>query len=258
MKLYRKYLSVLVKSAMQYKASFFMTVLGQLLLSGTAVLAVYFLMSRFRAVDGFTLGEVMLCFGTVYLAFGLAELFVRGFDTFPSMLGNGEFDRIMVRPRGLVFQVLASKFDLSRLGRLVQALVIFCYAVPASGVHWTAARVVLLALMPLCGALVFGGLFVVYAALTFFTVDGLEVMNVFTDGGREFGSYPFSVYGGRVLKFLTCVVPLALFQYYPLLYLTGRSSSVLCFFAPLLSLLFLVPCGLLWRLGVRRYKSTGS
>ena len=89
MKLYRKYLSVLVKSAMQYKASFFMTVLGQLLLSGTAVLAVYFLMSRFRAVDGFTLGEVMLCFGTVYLAFGLAELFVRGFDTFPSMLGNG-------------------------------------------------------------------------------------------------------------------------------------------------------------------------
>ena len=50
MKLYRKYLSVLVKSAMQYKASFFMTVLGQLLLSGTAVLAVYFLMSRFRAV----------------------------------------------------------------------------------------------------------------------------------------------------------------------------------------------------------------
>ncbi len=85
-----------------------MTVLGQLLLSGTAVLAVYFLMSRFRAVDGFTLGEVMLCFGTVYLAFGLAELFVRGFDTFPSMLGNGEFDRIMVRPRGLVFQVLAS------------------------------------------------------------------------------------------------------------------------------------------------------
>ena len=43
-----------------------------------------------------------------------------------------------------------------------------------------------------------------------------------------------------------------------MLYLTGRSSSVLCFFAPLLSLLFLVPCGLLWRLGVRRYKSTGS
>ena len=189
-----------------------MTVLGQLLLSGTAVLAVYFLMSRFRAVDGFTLGEVMLCFGTVYLAFGLAELFVRGFDTFPSMLGNGEFDRIMVRPPA----ALCSRCwppSLTSAGSVGSSRPLSSSAaVPASGVHWTAARVVLLALMPLCGALVFGGLFVVYAALTFFTVEGLEVMNVFTDGGREFGSYPFSVYGGRVLKFLTCVVPLALFS----------------------------------------------
>ena len=83
-------------------------------------------------------------------------------------------------------------------------------------------------------------------------------MNVFTDGGREFGSYPFSVYGDTVLKVLTYVVPLALFQYYPLLYLTGRSDSVLYYLAPLLSLLFLIPCALLWRLGVRHYKSIGS
>lgn len=73
MRLYKKYLSIIVKSAMEYKASFFMTLLGQLLLSGTAVLAVYFLMARFRAVDGFTFGEVMLCFGTVYFSFGLAR-----------------------------------------------------------------------------------------------------------------------------------------------------------------------------------------
>lgn len=29
------------------------------------------------------------------------------------------------------------------------------------------------------------GLFIVYAALCFFTTEGLEVMNIFTDGGRE-------------------------------------------------------------------------
>lgn len=84
-------------------------------------------------------------------------------------------------------------------------------------------------------------------------------MNVFTDGGREFGSYPFSVYGDTVLKVLTYVVPLALFQYYPLLYLTGRSDSVLYYLAPLLSLLFLIPWRpALGRLGVRHYKSIGS
>ena len=36
------------------------------------------------------------------MAFALAECFARGFDTFASMLGNGTFDRILVRPRGTV------------------------------------------------------------------------------------------------------------------------------------------------------------
>ena len=83
-------------------------------------------------------------------------------------------------------------------------------------------------------------------------------MNVLTDGGREFGRYPFSIYGKEVLKFLTYAVPLALFQYYPLLYLIGRETNKLYMVLPLISLLFAFPAYGLWRLGLRNYKSTGS
>ena len=50
-------------------------------------------------------------------------------------------------------------------------------------------------------------------------------MNVLTDGGREFGTYPYSIYGDGILKFLTYVIPLALFQYYPLLYLLDKKRT---------------------------------
>ena len=109
-----------------------------------------------------------------------------------------------------------------------------------------------------CGAVLFFCLFVVYAAFSFFTLEGLEFMNIFTDGGREFGRYPFSVYGRDALRVLTYAVPLALVQYYPLLYLLGRESGMLYMFSPLLALLFAAPAYLLWRYGLRRYKSTGS
>lgn len=112
--------------------------------------------------------------------------------------------------------------------------------------------------MLLGGIAVFSSLFVVYAALCFFTIEGLEFMNIFTDGGREFGTYPLSIYGKEILKFFTFVVPLALFQYFPLLYLLGRTDNLLYMFAPLFSLLFSLPAYLLWRLGVKRYTSTGS
>jgi len=258
MKLYFKFLALHLKSQMQYKLSFFLLALGQFLVSFTAFLGIYFMFSRFHEVEGFSYSQVLLCYAVILMAFSLAEAFGRGFDLFPRLLGNGQFDRALVRPRNTVFLVMASTIDFSRLGRLLQSLAVFLYALPRSGVAWDFSRSLTLFFMVGCGSVLFFALFLLYAALSFFTVEGLEFMNIFTDGGREFGSYPFSIYGQGILRFLTYVIPLALVQYYPLLYLLGRSENLLYMFTPVLSLLFLLPAYGLWRIGLRRYKSTGS
>lgn len=258
MGLYIKYIAIHLKSQMQHKASFFFTIAGQFILSFTVLLGLYFMMDRFKTVGDFTLEQVLLCFAVVLMAFSLAECFARGFDLFPQMLSNGEFDRVLVRPRGIIFQVLAGKVEFSRLGRVTQAVIVFSYSIPSSGVIWTWDKILTLLLMVACGGLIFFGLFLVYASFTFFTVEGLEFMNVLTDGGREFGTYPYSIYGDGVLKFLTYVIPLALFQYYPLLYLLGIKKSVFFMLTPLFGLLFLIPCYLFFRFGLSQYKSTGS
>jgi ABC-2 type transport system permease protein len=186
MRLYLKFFSMHLKSQMQYKASFFLTVLGQFMTSFTGLLGVWFMFTRFNTVEGFGFEQVLLCFAAVLMAFSLAECFGRGFDVFPRMIGNGEFDRALVRPRGLVFQVLAAQMDFTRLGRLIQATLVFAYAIPRAacvdGGQNRHAR-----MMVSCGSVVFFCLFLIYAALSFFTLEGLEFMKVFTDGGREFG-----------------------------------------------------------------------
>ncbi|MCL1787812.1 MAG: ABC-2 family transporter protein [Defluviitaleaceae bacterium] len=258
MGLYMKYFVMHLQSQMQYKTSFFFTAFGQFLVTFSSFLGLTFLFDRFDTVGGFTYGEVLICFATISMAFAIAETFGRGFDRFPVLLGNGGFDRALVRPRNVVFQVLASQMHFYRLGRLLQAAIILVYALPRSGVLWTWDKIAVLCLMIVCGAFLFFGLFVLYAAISFFTVEGLEFMNVLTDGGREHGRLPFSVYGDGVLKFLTYVVPLALVQYYPLLYLTGRTDNVLYALTPVLALLFLLPCYGCFRFGMRHFKSTGS
>jgi len=258
MQLYLRFFTMHIKSQMQYKVSFFLTMLGQFLVSFTAFLGLYFMFSRFNAVEDFAFEQVLICFSIVLTAFSLAEMFGPGFDMFPRMISNGEFDRALVRPKSLIFQILASKMEFTRLGRLLQAVIVLCYAIPNSGITWTWDKALTLCLMIACGSLIFFGLFVVYAAFSFFTIEGLEFMNVLTDGGREFGRYPFAVYGKNILRFLTFVVPLALFQYYPLLYLLGREQRVFFIFAPLIGLLFLLPSYAFFRIGLRRYKSTGS
>ena len=54
------------------------------------------------------------------------------------------------------------------------------------------------------------------------------------------------------------IIPYALVQYYPLLFVLGRTDNVIFMVIPLCAVLFLVPCYVLWRFGVRHYTSSGS
>lgn len=258
MKLYFKYVAMLLKSQMQYKASFIMTASGQFLVSFTAFLGIYFMFSRFHTVKGFEFSEILLCFSIVLMSFSVTECFVRGFDVFPRLIQSGNLDRILVRPRNEIFQVLTSNIDFSRIGRLLQAILMLIYAIPASGIIWTLDKILTAFLMVTGGIAVFSSLFVLYAGFSFFTIEGLEFMNIFTDGSREFGKYPMSIYGEGILKFFTYVIPIALFQYYPLLYLIGRSDNIGLIFLPLMGFLFMIPCYCFFKFGLRKYKSTGS
>jgi ABC-2 type transport system permease protein len=214
--------------------------------------------ARFNNVEGFKFSEVLICFSVLLTSFSIAECFFRGFDTFGGIISNGEFDRIMVRPRNEVLQVLGSRIEFTRIGRFLQAIIVLAYAIPNSGIVWTADKIVTLCLMIIGGTFLFAGLFIIYAGICFFTIEGLEFMNIFTDGGKEFGKYPLSIYGEGILKFFTFIIPLALIQYYPLLYLLGRTDNPLYMILPVFGILFILPSYIFWRFGVKHYKSTGS
>ena len=258
MRLYMKYFVINIKSQMQYSLTFILNLVGRFVMGFTVVITVWFMILRFDEVDGFTLSQVLLCTAVTLMSYTFAEVFARGFDIFPRLLGDGQLDRCLVRPRSIVFQVLASHMEFARIGNLVQAIAVFCYAIPNSNVIWTWDKILALTLMILCGTVIFFALFIIYAALSFFTIEGLEVMNILTYGGREFGRYPYSIYGKGVLRFLTFVVPLALFQYYPLLYILDMKSSHIYMLLPIISLVFIIPSYYLFRYGLKKYVSTGS
>lgn len=96
-RLYFHYVSLNVRSMMQYKTSFFLTVLGQFLVSFQIFLGIFVMFQRFSNVEGFTYSQVLLCFSIMLLEFSLAEMFARGFDSFSSLVRSGEFDRILVK-----------------------------------------------------------------------------------------------------------------------------------------------------------------
>lgn len=254
---YVQYLLITLKCRMQHKLSFLLTVIGQFITAFSTFAGITFLFSGLNAVDGFTYEQILLSYGVVLAAFAFGEMLGNGFLGMPGMIQNGSFDRLMIRPRSVMAQIMFGHTDFARLGLLLQAAIVFTVSVSTGAVLWSWDKIVTLILMVLGGTAVFFGLFVVHGTFAVFTVEA-KFMNIFTYGGREFGRYPFSIYGTTILRLLTYVIPMACFQYYPMTYLLDRTTNPIYMFLPLAGLVFLIPCCLFFRYGLRKYRSTGS
>ena len=261
--LYRRYISISIRSQLQYRASFILMTLGQLFATAIEFAAIVALFARFGTLRGWTLPEVALFYGVIGTAFALAEGIGRGFDTFSALVKSGDFDRLLLRPHSTAFQVAASEVQLMRSGRLLQAGFVLAWAVHALHVVWTPALVFLLICTVAGGACLFYGLFVIEATVSFWTVEALEIMNTVTYGGTETGQYPLTIYGRGFRAFFTFIVPLACINYIPLNAILHRPElaylpPLLSWTAPAVGLLFLFIALQAWKTGVRHYCSTGS
>ncbi|WP_026563194.1 ABC transporter permease [Bacillus sp. UNC41MFS5] len=260
MRIYIKYVMIHFKSQMQYLKSFWLLSLGQFFIPFTVFAGLYFLFEQFGQIKGWQFFEVALCFGSIHMAFALSECFARGFDSFSSLVRNGEFDRLLVRPRSTFLQVLGSKFEFTRFGRLLQSAVVLIWAMTNLNIEWNIVKAVTLLLMIVSGVLIFTGIYILAATLCFWTIEGLEVVNIFTDGGREMAQYPLNIYQKWVARFFTFVIPFGTVNYLPLLSILGKNSGneIYYMLTPIAGSLFILPCLLVWQYGVKHYRSTGS
>lgn len=261
--LYGRLVAAQVRSQLQYRASFALQVLGQFLANLVGFVALLLLFHRFDNLAGWSRAEVAFLYGLGGLAFGLSDMLAGGFDRLSIAIQTGTFDRVLTRPVGVFAQVLASDFQLRRLGRMAQGALVLGLSIAWLEVAWTPTKVLVLLSAIVSGVAIFGAIWVIGAALTFWTVQTSEVTNVFTYGGEELVSYPMSVYGEGTRRFFTFVVPLAFVTYLPALYILDRPDPLglplaLQFCSPLVAAVFFLVARGAWSLGVRHYQSTGS
>src|SRR3712207_3288651 len=103
---------------MQYKVSFWLDLFAFALMTVLDFAVIAILFTRFPSIAGWSVAEVALLYGLTTIPFSLNEMIARGFDApFERMMQRGTFDTLLIRPHSTFFQVLASEFQLRRLGR---------------------------------------------------------------------------------------------------------------------------------------------
>ena len=227
MRLYLRYIGVSLRSQLQYPASFMMMAVGNLVINGIEFFGVWALFARFGSLKDWMLAEVALFYGMVHMAFAIAEATARGFDILHRYVRSGDFDRILLRPRSTVLQVMGLEFQLMRVGRFIQGLVVLVWGIAHLEIALTFPKYILMGAAILGGSFLFAGLFVLQATLSFWSVDSLEIINLTTYGGVETAQVPISLYRGWFRSFFTWIIPLATINYFPLMAILAHEDPLL-------------------------------
>ncbi|MBC9725569.1 ABC transporter permease [Streptomyces sp. TRM68367] len=252
-----------IRSAMTYRASFVVTVLGNLLLTGMDFAAILLMFSQVDSLGGWSLPEVAFLYGLSATAFGFADLTFGSMDVLGGRMRDGSFDTLLVRPVPVLAQVAADHFALRRLGRITQGALVLGWALLTVDVDWTPAKVLLVPLMLLSGAVIFCALFVAGASFQFVAQDAAEVQNAFTYGGNTLLQYPPTVFGKDLVRGVTFILPLAFVNWVSAAYVLERPYPLAlpqwaAFAPPLVAVGCCALAGVAWRAGLRSYRSTGS
>ena len=260
---YRLITAMWVRSTMAYRASFAMTAVGNFAATALDFAAILLMFSQVDELGGYTLPEVALLYGVAGTAFGLTDLALGSMDRLGRRIRDGTFDTLLVRPAPVLAQVAADRFALRRLGRITQGLLVLGYAVAVLDISWTPLKVLMMPLMLLSGAAIFGAVFVAGAAFQFVAQDASEVQNSFTYGGNTLLRYPPTVFAKDLVRGVTFVLPLAFVNWLPALYVLGRPYPLdlpqwVAFAPPLIAAGCCALAGVAWRVGLRSYRSTGS
>src|SRR5688572_4397898 len=125
--LYFKLIGVSIRSQMQHRASFIMLLIAYFLSTLVDIVGIWVLFDRFKMVQGWTLAEVSLIYGIMHMGFASAEASARGFNEFPKIVKNGDFDRFLLRPIGTLFQVAVQEVQLLRMGRFLQGFLVLLW-----------------------------------------------------------------------------------------------------------------------------------
>ena len=259
LKVYFRFIKMHILSGLEYKG-WWMMCLQTAFNVVTDPISVVLLFSRFGGIGEWTMERILLVYVIAVTSFGLAETFCRGFDYFPwRMIQSGDFDRLLLRPRSLFTQVAGSYFHLHRLPRPVTGIIATVWLLSRLNVALNFLNILVLILALLGGLLTYTGVFIMTSGIAFFTVKGLDWIYIFTNASYQVTRCPIDYMPKILWGAFTFFMPMLVISYYPAAFICDWGEPAFTgFFALPAGFAFMGFSLILWKIGVRHYKSTGS
>lgn len=253
-----------IKSRFQYKLDSLVATLAVFIREAAGIIAMYFALLKFDTINNWNINELMFLFSLIFITYGIFIVFFMALRDFSDWIKHGDIDRVMLRPRGILTQLVLCGADwLAALGHGTLGTILFILSANNVGVEWNAQTVIYYIVSIASGVLIQGAVFLFFSAISVYFIETQSLKEIMYWNLRRFAGYPISIYNKFIQTLLIFVVPFAFVNYFPAQFLLRKPDMAaypqwFMYISPFVGIILYILAYLFWKFSMRFYKSTGN
>ncbi|MBT2758629.1 ABC-2 family transporter protein [Mesobacillus foraminis] len=253
-----QYVAQYMKTRLEYRADLLVEIFSDLLFQVVNLIFILVVFGHTEFLNGWSREEIIFIYGFFLVPYALFSSFFNIWDFNERYIVKGELDRILTRPIHSLFQIILERMELESLFGVVTGIAIMFYAGGELGLGIRWFDPFLFIVLVLGGVLVYAGIFIMIACISFWADARTSIMPMMYNIGN-YGRYPVDIYNQAIRFVLTWILPFAFVGVYPAAYFLGREEWFgYSFLTPVIGALFFGLSVFLWNEGVKRYRGAGN
>lgn len=214
-RLYKVFAAQFFKYIVQSKVDFLLGLVGFFLTQAAGIAFLYLVFEQIPVLADWTLPELIFIYGFAQIPRGIDHLFTDNIWLVAwYYIVNGQFDRYMLRPMNLLFQVICEKLQPDALGELLVGSILLVTSLANGVVTMDGRNILLFAVSVLAGAIIYTSVKLLFASFAFWIkISGPVLYTAYQLA--DFAKYPTEIYAKGVRFIITWVIPFAFVAYLP-------------------------------------------
>lgn len=226
LRLYRVLVAQFLKTIMQSKVDFLMGLFGFFFTQIMGIAFLYLVFQQIPSLQGWTLDQLIFIYGFAQIPRGIDHLLTDNIWLIAwRLVINGDFDRYMLRPMNIFFQVVSEKLQPDALGELLVGTILVVRSLVKGIVVTDGLHVLLFLISILAGAFIYTSIKLFFASLAFWVKSSGPFLQMAYEMA-DFAKYPTEIYSKGIRFIITWVIPFAFVAYLPASFFLKSGTSV--------------------------------
>ncbi|MEW8955445.1 ABC transporter permease [Clostridium sp.] len=248
-KLISAYFKFNLSSAMEYRLSFIIQVIGMIINNAAFIFFWWIFFNNVGNIAGYGFKDTLMLFAIMSTSFGLAFIMFGHIGDMAKMIVNGDLDSYLLQPKDPLINIICSKSIISAFGDVIYGIILFL-AVS----DFTLKSIGLFLLFSLFSCIIFSSVMVIVSSLSFYIGNGEGLPSLISEFMITFSIYPKGIFKEGVKFILYTIIPTAFTAHIPIELIKNFN---------LMNFIILVGVTILWVIlayiifykGLKRYES---